>query len=211
MLQERIGSLAISNEERQQVLTDSLKDDLSVIHKGMIPFNDIVTKSRDNGRLIYLAEERKDGEEHYPGMEDQLHRMEQIQHSLEGFVSNHHCNGCNCRGGYDSSQASPLKQRRNLSQFGSDTTGLSPLPYIEQTFEVPSPSEVRRETREIEVSARPYSLDEEDVVTQSPLATTGPETVDLSEKSPKVCHTVNYRRRNTDIRLVLLPCSTESW
>ena len=182
MLQERIGSVALANEERQQTLTDSLKDDLSSLHKDMEPFKSLVVKSQDNGRLMYLAEERKEGEDHFPGMEDQLHRMEQIQHSLEGFVSNHHCNGCNCRGGYDSSQASPLKQRRNLSQFGSDATGLSPHPYVEQTFEVPSPADVRKEASHIEPLAKPYSLDDaaspEEAVTQSPLATTGSETAD---------------------------------
>jgi hypothetical protein len=179
------------NEHRHQALAETLKDDLSTLHRDMEPLNTIVTKAQEKGRLIYLAEENKDSGHHqHPDMDDQIHRMERLQSSLEGLVSNHHCHGCNCRGGYDSSQASPLKQRRNLSQYGSDATGLSPLPYVEQSFDVPSPADVRKEMVTTEASAKPYSVDElllpEDIVVHSPIGNVDSETVDPSGKRTQV-------------------------
>ena len=179
------------SEHRHQALAETLKDDLSTLHRDMEPLNTIVAKSQEKGRLIYLAEESKGGGHHqHPDMDDQIHRMEQLQSALEGLVSNHHCHGCNCRGGYDSSQASPLKQRRNLSQFGSDATGLSPHPYAEQSFDVPSPADVRKEMVTTEAPAKPYSVDElllpEDIVVHSPVENVPSETVDSSGKLAEV-------------------------
>lgn len=87
----------------------------------------------------------------------QLLHLERIQRTIEALLTNHHCNGCSCPG-YDSNISSPVKQKRALSQLGSDATGLSPQPYVEQSFDVPSPKDVGTQ-HEDSYGTRPYIVD----------------------------------------------------
>jgi hypothetical protein len=191
---EQFNSLLVSIQayikNLQEVLERSLKGEFESIHKKMEALN--TTQAYPQ---IRLSGEGKDlSNEHAGALEDQLLRMEQLRHSMEGLMINHHCNGCNCRG-YDSNVSSPAKQRRTLSQIGSDATGASPHPYLQQTFDVPSPKDVKHDRGSEEV-AKPYSIDFETSLEEadahSTIAAGQTETIDLTDKKDhnQVCDSI---------------------
>jgi hypothetical protein len=194
---EQFNSLLVSIQayinNLQEALERSLKGEFESIHKEIEPLNITLTSWQAQPR-IRLSGEGKELSDEHTGLEDQLLRMEHLRHSMEGLMINHHCNGCNCRG-YDSNVSSPAKPRRALSQIGSDATGVSPHPYIQQAFDVPSLKDVKHDRGSEEV-AKGYSIDLgtslEEADAHSTIAAGHTETVDLTGKKDhdQVCDSI---------------------
>ncbi|KAG9053540.1 hypothetical protein FS842_007894 [Serendipita sp. 407] len=152
-IQENITSLqqniTVTQQSWQQSLQQSLQSQFAVLHQEMTN-----TSSRDQS----FVEDIKHHQQQTEVLSGYLQRMEKLQIALETIIAHHHCEGCNCKG-YDSEQASPLYRRRGLSRVGSDATGTSPRPYMEQSFDVPSPSALKKEFSGTETQAKPYSVE----------------------------------------------------
>ncbi|KAG8783205.1 hypothetical protein FRC16_002458, partial [Serendipita sp. 398] len=152
-IQENITSLqqniTVTQQSWQQSLQQSLQSQFAVLHQEMTN-----TSSRDQS----FVEDIKHHQQQTEVLSGYLQRMEKLQIALETIIAHHHCEGCNCKG-YDSEQASPPYRRRGLSRVGSDATGTSPRPYMEQSFDVPSPSALKKEFSGTETQAKPYSVE----------------------------------------------------
>ncbi|KAG8834317.1 hypothetical protein FRC17_009156 [Serendipita sp. 399] len=148
-IQEQVTSLQQSITVTQQSWQQSLQSQIAVLHQEM---------TNNSSRDLSLGEDIKQHQHQTEILREHLQRMEKLQIVLEALVSHHHCEGCNCKG-YDSDQASPLYRKRGLSRVGSEATGTSPQPYVEQSFDVPSPSPLRKEFSVTETQAKPYSVE----------------------------------------------------
>ncbi|CCA66638.1 related to kinesin, putative-Leishmania major [Serendipita indica DSM 11827] len=160
-IQTHISSLQQSLEVRQQSWEQTLRSEISVLRQEIAPLNTAVGKLADSQSHTREVEKVTIHEQgHADALGSEINRMEKLRVSIEGLVSGHHCNGCNCKG-YDSTMPSPYRQKGTLSTMGSDAAGLSPQPYSEQTFDVPSPSALKRDFSEGSPStpAKPYSID----------------------------------------------------
>lgn len=155
-IQEVITNIQQSSVSNYEALEQSLSAALTVIRKDIEPINSTLTEQ------VLQAQTAKNNEGHVvrnEGLDEQIHRMEQLQLSIEGLVTGQHCHGCTCRSGYDSSQASPLKHRQPPSNYGgSDATGASPHPHGHQAFDMGS---IRYKGRRDSVGSpvKPYTID----------------------------------------------------
>jgi hypothetical protein len=153
-IQGLIASLQTSSTSNYETLEQTLNSALTVIRKDIEPIYPAI-----QDQTVHIKSVRSHAEDHVrnEGLDDQIHRMEQLQLSLENMASSHHCRGCNCRMGFDSVQSSPEKIRRPPSTYGSDATGISPHPYGQQSFD----GSIGRDRGKgyVNSPARPYDVD----------------------------------------------------